>query len=122
MNYYNPYTSMYPYMSINPSSNGIAGGLLGKVGSKFSFGSILTNIQKTLGVVNQAIPVVKQINPVVKNAKTMFKVMNEFKKIDTPVTTQKTEQNNSVNEIKENKNTTNSNESYDASTGPTFFV
>ena len=31
----------------------------------------------------QGIPLIKQARPIIKNAKTMFKVMNEFKKIRT---------------------------------------
>lgn len=50
--------------------------------SKLSFSSILSGTTKALNFVNQAIPVVKQVSPIMKNAKTMFKVMNEFKKTD----------------------------------------
>ena len=38
--------------------------------------------QKTLNVVNQAIPIIKQAKPVINNVKTMFRIMNEFKKVD----------------------------------------
>ena len=36
--------------------------------------SLLDGTQKTLGVVNQAIPVFYQIKPIVQNAKTIWKV------------------------------------------------
>ena len=38
--------------------------------------SLLDGTQKTLGVVNQAIPVFYQIKPIVQNAKTIWKVAN----------------------------------------------
>ncbi len=72
--YQSPYFS--PYAS-GPS-------LLRAFPKGFSLSSILNGTSKTLNFINQAIPVVKQIGPTINNAKTMFKVMNEFKKMDTP--------------------------------------
>ena len=81
MNYYNPYFFSNPYISAAPKV-----GLFSKLfGGNLSFGSILTGTQKTLNIVNQAIPLVKQARPVLNNAKTMFRVMNEFKKVEIPV-------------------------------------
>lgn len=106
MNYYNPYLYTYPYMNIAPKV-----GLFSRIfGGNLSFGSILSGTQKTLNIVNQAIPIVKQAGPVINNAKTMFKVMNEFKKVETPVTS-KTEKNtqpvetNEINTVSENSPT-----------------
>lgn len=82
MNYYSPYFS---YPQITPTAlnnNGLMGSVFGKAKS-LNWSSILSNIQKTLGIVNQTIPMVKQISPIMSNAKTMFKIMNEFKKTDT---------------------------------------
>lgn len=69
MNFYNPYFYSTPTTSTST-------GLL----SKLSFGSIINGASKTLNVVNQTIPIVKQMSPMMKNLKTMFSVMNEFKK------------------------------------------
>lgn len=106
MNYYNPYLYTYPYMNVAPKV-----GLFSRIfGGNLSFGSILSGTQKTLNIVNQAIPIVKQAGPVINNAKTMFKVMNEFKKVETPVTS-KTEKNtqpvetNEINTVSENSPT-----------------
>lgn len=102
MNYYYPYFNIYPYNSfVKPSLfsriiNGIKG---------INYSSIISGTGKTLNVVNQAIPLVKQVSPVMKNAKTMFKVMNEFKRVNTP--TKKDESINKTN-----------NKTYQ---GPTFF-
>lgn len=85
MNYYLPY--MTPYIG-NTSSTG----LLSKIFKNgINWSSFLTNAQKTLNIVNQTIPVIKQMKPVVNNAKTMFKIMNEFKKVDTPKPNEKVE-------------------------------
>lgn len=120
MNYYNPYFG-YPYMSATTPSTG---GLFSRLfGNGINWSSILSGTQKTLGIVNQAIPIVKQVSPVMKNAKTMFKIMNEFKKVDTPSAS-----NTSSNTISSNKNedatTDIKREANSTSTnnGPTFFI
>ena len=85
MNYYTPYFNMYPNMISNvaPTVNA-SKGFFSRLLGGLNWGTILNNTQKTLNLVNQAIPVIKQVSPVMKNAKTMFKVMNEFKRIDSP--------------------------------------
>jgi len=63
--------------------NQMRSGLFSKLGNSFGRGfnlsSILTNAQKTLNVVNQAIPVIKQMGPMVNNMKTMFKLASAFR-------------------------------------------
>lgn len=114
MNYYNPYFGIYP-TAATTSSPGLFGRILGGGGIKW--GSLLSGTQKVLGVANQAIPVIRQISPVMKNAKTMFKVMNEFKKVDTPTQPTTTETNNNTTTPKEElEKTTTQTE------GPTFFI
>lgn len=46
----------------------------------FSFSTFLDGTQKTLGVINQAIPIVYQVKPIFKNAKTMFRIADELNK------------------------------------------
>ena len=120
MNYYNPYYMMAPMTAARPSLFGMLSRGIGRGG--LSLGSIINGTQRTLGLVNQAIPVVKQISPVVKNARTMFRVMNEFKKTDTPVNT-----NNNFNDYDTSTPTETvvqeSNETMPVSNGgPTFFA
>lgn len=121
MNYYNPYYSLLPYTTVanTPVRQGILGNLLGR-GSSLNWSSILNNTQRVLGIANQAIPVVKQITPVMRNAKTMFQVMNEFKKVDTPVVEKKeklqTEPSNEVSVKQKIEPQIISNN------GPTFFI
>ncbi len=116
MNYYNPYM-FYPYSTLSaPTSTGLLGGTIGR---GFSFSSLLNGAQKTLNFVNQAIPVVKQVSPMMKNAKTMFRVMNEFKKVDIPVKTNKTA--NTQNTNTEPVNSVNETRAI-SDNGPTFFI
>ncbi len=68
-----------------PATNSLATGI---TKAKFSWGALLTNTQKTLGIINQSIPIINQAKPIWNNAKTMFKIMgalNEknIKKDDT---------------------------------------
>jgi len=105
MNYYLPYQSPY----FEPQKIGLFNKIF-KNGINWS--SFLSNTQKTLNIVNQTIPVIKQMGPVINNTKTMFKLMNEFKKIDTPQkkeTTIKTETKKEPQKYHENVN------------NPTFF-
>lgn len=113
MNYFNPYYMAYPTMNTISKPSLFKG-----IFSNINFSSILSGTSKTLNVVNQAIPLIKQAGPIMKNAKTMFRVMNEFKKADSVKTTStnivpQTQPSNSVKEevrrIPQN-------------TGPTFFL
>jgi len=47
-----------------------------------NWASLLDGTQKTLGVINQAIPVYYQVKPLFSNAKTLFKIANVMN--DTP--------------------------------------
>ncbi len=99
MNFYNPYLYSMPIEESVPS-----------IFSRLSLSSIINGTSKTLNLVNQAIPVVRQMSPIMKNLKTMFNVMNEFKKNDI--------ENSKViedAEIIENNDNSNNN-------GLTFFV
>jgi len=60
--------------------------------SGINWSSLLSNTQKTLGIINQAIPAFYQIKPIFSNMKTMFKVVNEINR-DT-VESNKTDSNN----------------------------
>ena len=86
--------------------------------AKFNWSSILNNTQKTLNIINQAIPVMYQIKPIYNNAKTIFRVMGAVKGNDVKI--------NSTNRNKEEqkvdlkvKSTSNPNIKEDV---PTFFL
>ncbi len=82
-----------------------------------NWAGLLTNTQKTLNIVNQAIPLVYQAKPIISNARTMFKIANEFTKSNS--------KGSSVNKSN-NINVSNSNienKSYDDSDNqPYFFI
>ena len=79
MNYYNPYFYTIPNI---PKA-----GLFKRLFGNITFSSIINGTERAINLANQAIPLVKQVKPIIGNAKTMFKVMNEFKKNDKPTTT-----------------------------------
>ncbi len=96
--YYNNY---FPYN--NPYGNNILKrGLFNLKGINWS--NILNNTQKTLNVINQAIPVYYQVKPIWTNAKTMFRMVGALKNSD----------NEPSNAKEENKKNT--------SEGPVFFL
>ncbi len=65
---------MYPNPYIRPGlfSRGLA------FTRNINWGGLLDGTQKTLGVINQAIPIVYQVKPILNNAKTMFRIANEM--------------------------------------------
>ena len=105
MNYYNPYFFTEPFI-INASKTSLFSRLFGGI----TFGKVLNGTQRALTFANQAIPFVKQVKPIIGNAKTMFKVMNEFKKSENP--------KKNLNSF----NTTKKNISINNDDGPTFFI
>lgn len=76
---------MMPGMAI-PAANAATLGSATKAGSsifsKINLSSLLSNAQKTLGVVNQAIPLYYQVKPVFKNLKALGKIGKEFTKLN----------------------------------------
>lgn len=116
-----PFNSFYPGSigSIAPSytSNPTGlGGLLSGLGKKaFSWDGFLTNTQKTLNVINQALPIYNQVKPMFRNMGTVFRVIGELNKSNDVSTTNNS---NNVN------NTTNNNTIPSTSNinNPQFFV
>ena len=83
-----------PYLYQNMSNPGLLSRLFKNTNTGINlsnkglnWGSILTNTQKSLGIINQAIPIVHQVKPIVTNAKTMFKIAGALKdnKNTTPI-------------------------------------
>lgn len=125
MNYFNPY-----FYSVPTNFSAPKVGLFSRLfGGNVTFGTILNGTQRALNFANQAIPLVKQVRPMIGNARTMLKVMNEFKRNDKTnniiQTTNSIRSNQTttekISEIKEENNNNNLNSvSYDS--GPTFFI
>lgn len=109
MNFYNPYYYTFPSTLTQPKI-GLLGRLFGSTG--ISISNFLNGTQKVLNIANQTIPLVKQVKPMIGNAKTMFRVMNEFKKADKP---NKIEKKEIINNETTETNTTDN-------LGPKFFI
>lgn len=124
MNYSFPYYGMMPMSGISTIPvRGASGGIFRRLLGGFNVSSLLSNTQKTLNLVNQTIPIVKQINPLIKNAKTMFRVMNEFKKVDDTSSNSTTSTNTKNSKIVEKEEVSNSvNQNSNVSDGPVFFI
>ena len=85
--------------------------------TKFSWGSLLNGTQKTLNIINQAIPVFYQVKPIWNNAKTMFRVIGEMGKINN------SNNNNRGNTSTTNTNTTTvNNQTATVDNNPKFFI
>lgn len=120
---------MMPGMAI-PASNAATLGSATKVGSsifsKINWSSLLSNAQKTLGVVNQAIPLYYQVKPVFKNLKALGKIGKEFTKIseNNNQNSNRSTQQESVTNISSNNEATTSNiiDSQNDYPTPTFYL
>ena len=85
--------------------------------SGINWSNILNNTQKTLGIINQAIPVFYQVKPMFNNLKTMFRVANEINKDDTIKTNNDTTNSQAIkNNIRYEK------ANYISDEGPNFFI
>lgn len=118
----NPY-NMFPYQNqifnqaFNPLNNigtskiatGTKTSILKSL-SNIKWGSILNNTQKTLNVINQAIPVYYQIKPIWSNLKSFGKIVSIFNDKDINTNGINNNQTNIEKEKVENQNL------------PTFFI
>lgn len=118
----NGYNSFYPYQNI-----GAKAGLFSSLRGKFNWSSLLSNTQKTLNIINQAIPVMYQIKPIWNNTKTVFKIIGAVKDDGSSQTKSNTNNRNNNNYNKdttnkvEQKNTLNNNATINDNT-PNFFL
>ena len=123
MNYYNPYFYTIPNNITTPKV-GLLTRLFGRSG--VTIGNILNGTQRALNFANQAIPLVKQVRPMIGNAKTMFRVMNEFKRTENPkqntVITNNINSNNDSNITKKETDVKDENNYIVSDNGPTFFI
>ncbi len=71
---------------------------------RINWGSLLSNAQKSLGIINQAIPIVYQVKPIINNAKTMFKIADAMKDTTTSNSSNTTDTTSAMNNNIENDN------------------
>lgn len=96
--------NFFPYQNMNmpipnqTAKKGLLGGILGL--SKINWGNLLNNTQKTLNVINQAIPVYYQVKPIYNNAKTMFRVFGAMNDKNTSTNNNTPANNNIINTVK----------------------
>lgn len=91
--------------------------------NSINWSSLLTNTQKTLGIINQAIPVFYQIRPMFNNIKTMFRVANEISRDDNINTTNNaTTQTENLQTNSNNNNIRYEKANYNLNDGPNFFI
>lgn len=83
--------------------------------SKINWGSLLSNTQKTLSVVNQAIPLYYQVKPIFSNFKMLGRISKELGNIGN----NNINSNISKNDNVEQPNTYNNTPSFPE---PTFFL
>lgn len=121
MNYSPYFIPMSSYAPMAGTTSRV--GLLSRLfGGGTSLGGIISGTGRVLGVVNQTIPLIKQATPVYNNMKTMFKVMNEFKKTTNNTTNSNTPSNSSNEQISNHINEENNNAYSPNDNGPTFFI
>ena len=51
--------------------------------NRVNWSNILNNTQKTLNVINQAIPIIYQVKPLVSNARTLFRIADAVNEPET---------------------------------------
>lgn len=89
--------------------------------SKLNWSTLLSNAQKTLNVVNQAIPLYYQVKPVFNNIKTLGRIGKEFTKSSNNLVNSKVENNvTTKNNTNQDVNITDDYENYVPE--PTFFL
>ena len=109
---------------IGSVTQGAAKGGFFKSLANIKWGNILNNTQKTLNVINQAIPVYYQIKPICSNLKSFGKIMSAFNdqsdntnfnnNLNTNTNINNSSRNNNSNEIIEKKE--------NSQNLPTFFI
>ena len=104
---------MYPYGNPGLLTRGL------RLTRGINWGNLLDGTQKTLGVINQAIPIVYQVKPIINNAKTMLRIASQMSSVDTSSNLRSTNTNNTVNT---NINNTANNITTNKSNRPIFYI
>lgn len=112
-----PYASSIANVgNLGSAANGGITSLLGKI----KWSSLLSNAQKTLSVVNQAIPLYYQVKPVFKNIKALGKIGKEFTKINNSSNVVQTINNDTTENLIQQEQ--NASEITQEVPNPTFFL
>ena len=98
-----PFSSM-SYMPYNSISSPTTSGLLGRGKKAFNWNGFLDNAQRTLNVINQAMPIYNQVKPMFRNMGTVFKVIGELNRGTSTNTNNVTSSNSSATNSTINQN------------------
>ena len=96
--YNNPY-NYYPYMNIPMNNMNFIkprGGIFKSI-SNVKWSDVLNTTQKTLNVINQAIPVYYQIKPIFNNVKSLGRLVSLFNEDDSSKNKETKKENSSNN-------------------------
>lgn len=99
---YNEYNMGYPNYNYMPKRG-------------INWNNILNNTQRTLGIINQAIPIAYQVRPLLTNARTLFRVASAINSNDD-------EERNKVVNDNNYSNNVNYEEQKKDSNGPIFYL
>ena len=102
---YNQYpSSSMSYMPYNSISSPTTSGLFGLGKKAFNWNGFLDNAQRTLNVINQAMPIYNQVKPMFRNMGTVFKVIGELNRGTSTNTNNVTSSNSSATNSTINQN------------------
>ena len=99
---YNEYNMGYPNYNYMPKRG-------------INWNNILNNTQRTLGIINQAIPIVYQVRPLLTNARTLFRVASAINSNDDEERNEVVDDNNYSNNVSYEEQKKDSN-------GPIFYL
>ncbi len=99
---YNEYNMGYPNYNYMPKRG-------------INWNNILNNTQRTLGIINQAIPIVYQVRPLLTNARTLFRVASAINSNDDEERNEVVNDNNYSNNVSYEEQKKDSN-------GPIFYL
>ena len=99
---YNEYNMDYPNYNYMPKRG-------------INWNNILNNTQRTLGIINQAIPIVYQVRPLLTNARTLFRVASAINSNDDEERNEVVNDNNYSNNVSYEEQKKDSN-------GPIFYL
>ena len=80
-----------------------------------NWNNILNNTQRTLGIINQAIPIVYQVKPLLSNARTLFRVASAINSNDDEERNEEIDKNNYSDNVSYEETKKDSN-------GPIFYL
>jgi hypothetical protein len=116
-----PMANMASMGNVAPMANMATMGAAGAGKLAINWNGLLNGTQRTLNLINQAIPVYNQVKPMWNNAKTMFKVFGEFNRLNptdvNPTSSNPTTSDRTINIPLQTQTQTQIN-----SRGPNFFV